>query len=490
METKAAAKVGFIVLVGMGLIFAGWAYFAHLTIGNYVLYATFHDTKGLQRQTPVRMNGVTVGEVADVRLDDRLLPEVTLAISDKYRIPDNSRIYITSGLLISNPQIEIKPGDSSRFLPQIAQDLHRPAQYWPADYVQAEPASGLAQLSPEADMAVRNLTETMTKMAPELTGAVHDLRGILNNASTLLNTVQKTTESVHRLVADPKLRLALHSALDDLQAISREARQTAHVVSVELRGMIRRNSGKFDELANGAVDLLQKFADTVDAARGAVTRLTEQVSDPRLQQSLQETLDLAKATIARFGQIATDIHQLTGDANVQSDLKATIASLKATSEEGQQIAERVNNLINKISPSGKGPRFGIGSPSFSIDFLARGNTPNFRSDVNLRFPIGNRNAFRLGMYDFAETYKLNAQYETAIGGSGSLRYGLYASKLGVGMDVPISSKTLFSVDAYNPNRLHLDTRWLFDMNDDFSVWLGADNLFQHTTPLIGVRLKR
>jgi phospholipid/cholesterol/gamma-HCH transport system substrate-binding protein len=482
METKAAAKVGLMVIVGAALLYLGWRFLSHTNPNHYTLYAVFNDVKGLTKQTPVKMNGVAVGEVGSVGFEDgSLKPKVTLAIDNKFqnRIPVDSQIYITSGILITNPQMEIKPGTSSV--------TYADNDYW--KNVQAEPTGALAQLSPEADNAVKQLTLTIKTLTPKLSATMDNLQGILKRTDSAMANVEAISLNAKNLVSDPKIRQTMAATLDDFKAISHDARQTAHAMSVELRGVIKRNSGKFDELANGAVDLLQKFADTVDAARGAVTKLTEQVSDPRLQQSLIETIDLAKTTLARFNQIASDIHSLTGDPNVQGNLKSTVATLKETTEEGQKLVKRVSSLVDAIKPGNK-PRLGIGRPELSIDLLARSNAPHFRSDLNLRVPVGDNNAFNLGIFDFAERYKLTAQYETTLQGFGAMRYGVYASKLGVGLNWGKSPGTNFRIDAYDPNNLKLDAKAVVKINNDFSFLLGADSIFKRTTPLVGVRLTR
>src|SRR5438132_9327206 len=149
IETRAAAKVGLMVLVGLTLLLAAWWFLSHMSLNRYRLSAVFNDTKGLQPQTPLRMNGVAIGEVEKVALDrGTLKPRVTLSIADEYRnrIPRDSAIHIASGLLISNPQIEITPG--------AATDTYQPGDIWVERYVEREPASSLAQISPDADRAV------------------------------------------------------------------------------------------------------------------------------------------------------------------------------------------------------------------------------------------------------------------------------------------------------------------------------------------------
>lgn len=492
MDSKAAVKVGITVLIGTVLLVTGYYFFAKINFSRYPLRVEFADTQGLQRQTPIRMNGVNIGDVAEVRLQEgSLKPLIVLNINNEYkrRIPRNSHIRITSGLLISNPQIQIEPGTPES-------GVYEPNETWDKEYVQTQPAGALASLSPEADATIKQLGKTLETLTPKLVGTVEgvqktiaQVQGILKRTDVLMNNFVEASASARRLVSDPKIQQTLQGMLADFRDISSETKQTVRTVTAEIRGIAKRNGGKLDELANGTIDLLQKFSDTVDAARGAVTKLTEQVSDPRLQQSLQETLDLTKATIARFGQIATDIQQITGDPMVQSDLKTSISNVKETTEEVQRLTERVNKLVGGIKvPNGK-TNFGIGSPSFTVDVIGRTNAPNFRSDVNLRVPVG-KNAFDLGLYDFGDKYRLNAQYETGLGANASLRYGIYASKLGVGYNVELLPGTRLVLDAFNPNNLQVDARALFRLNSDFSLWVGADSLFKRTTPLLGVQLKR
>jgi phospholipid/cholesterol/gamma-HCH transport system substrate-binding protein len=485
MERVAALKVGIVVVIGLGVFFYAWYLFAHMDFDHFILYATFDDTVGLQKQTPVRMNGVTVGEVKSIKLNSQTLkPVVELSIDDKYlnKIPNDSTIQISSGLLIANPLLEITPGVASQYL--------TPGEMWPQRYVQAQPLSALAQLSPTADQALKQLNDTVKNLTPKLAETLDQVHSIMQKTNGMMSNFEDASKSAKDLLADPKIRTTMDKTLDDLQAVSHQARVTATVISAELRATASRNSTKVDQIANSAIDILQNMADTVDAARTAVTRLSEQVSDPRIQQSLVETLELAKTTIARFNQIASDIHQFSGDPNVQSDLKESVASMKTTTQESQKLVANVNKLVEQIKlPNMKGG-LGIGKPQFSVDFLERGQSPHFRSDLNLRIPFGNKNALDLGFYDFANNNRLNAQYETDLDDFGALRYGLYASKLGIGLDTPLNSDDQLSLDLFDPNHLVFNARARFQINNDFGLWLGADQLFRNTTPIIGVRLQR
>ncbi len=481
MESKAALKVGVLVAAGLALFGVSWGYLAHIGLNHFRLTVYFKDTKGLLKQTPVRMNGVTIGEVENIDLsqkpEHKNQPAVVLSIDNKYnQIPDDSTITITSGLLISNAQVEIKPGRSLAYL--------SPGQDWPQDKV-LEQGSMLAALSPEADLTLKNLNKTLSAMTQELPDTMKKFKGILISAQKSMDNLAVTTGSARDLFTDPKIRRTMMASLDDLQTMTHETRVTAVQLSKDLRALVKRNSPKFDELANNTIDIVQKLGDTVDAVRSAMTRLTEQISDPRLQQSLLETLDLAKTTIARFNQIASDIHQITGDQATQTNIKEAIVSVKDTGEKMNKLTDQISSLIGLIKPGNK-PRFGIGNPQLSVDFFGRTNTPHFRSDVNVRLPMGEKNAFNLGMNDFGDRYRLNAQYESKLS-VGAFRYGIYDAKLGVGLGFQSGLNTIFKLDLYDPNNIKFDAKAQIPLTNDFRLWFGADNVFRKTTPVIGVR---
>lgn len=68
---------------------------------TYRVYATFDDIGGLQARSPIKIGGVVIGRVNNIRLDEKYRPEVTLDIYSQYdKIPDTSSLSIrTSGLL-------------------------------------------------------------------------------------------------------------------------------------------------------------------------------------------------------------------------------------------------------------------------------------------------------------------------------------------------------------------------------------------------------
>jgi len=80
--------------------------------GDYVLTARFSQVGQLRKQAPVKVGGVTIGQVADIQLDPvKYDSVVTLALDGKFKdLPaDTSAGIFTSGLL-GESYIGLQPG--------------------------------------------------------------------------------------------------------------------------------------------------------------------------------------------------------------------------------------------------------------------------------------------------------------------------------------------------------------------------------------------
>lgn len=79
---------------------------------TYTLYAKFDNIGGLKVRSAVKVGGVTVGRVSDIRLDAQdLLPVVTLTLKAEYnQFPDTSSVAILTSGLLGEQYIGMQPG--------------------------------------------------------------------------------------------------------------------------------------------------------------------------------------------------------------------------------------------------------------------------------------------------------------------------------------------------------------------------------------------
>lgn len=115
------AIIGAIVLIVSGF----FMYFAITTSGEkikngYTLTARFEDVTGLTSGADVKMNGIKIGIVQSLSLDKDYSARVEMVINNKYKIPSDSGVSVSTDGIMGNKFIAIscgyaddvlKPGD-------------------------------------------------------------------------------------------------------------------------------------------------------------------------------------------------------------------------------------------------------------------------------------------------------------------------------------------------------------------------------------------
>ncbi len=113
-------------VVGLGvLLVAGWFILSIVsksdqlsTIGGTTKYfASFNDVSGISVGSDIKLAGVNVGKVLELKLDNtNYIAEMVLGINREIQIPNDSEIIITSEGLLGSSYVSISPGGSDIFL--------------------------------------------------------------------------------------------------------------------------------------------------------------------------------------------------------------------------------------------------------------------------------------------------------------------------------------------------------------------------------------
>ena len=109
--------IGAVVLV----IAVFFVYFAYTSSGKkikegYILTARFDDVSGLTNGSDVKLNGIKVGIIKSLKLDDNYQAKVELLIRDSITIPSDSSVSVTTDGLMGNKFVAISAGFSSEKL--------------------------------------------------------------------------------------------------------------------------------------------------------------------------------------------------------------------------------------------------------------------------------------------------------------------------------------------------------------------------------------
>ncbi|MFN3919168.1 MAG: outer membrane lipid asymmetry maintenance protein MlaD [Methylohalobius sp.] len=114
--------VGVFVAVGLAALFMLAMQVSNLrefqeTDKGYRLLVRFQNVGTLKVRAPVKIAGVLVGRVADIRLDnDRYEAVVELRIDPNYRLPDDTIASIYTSGLLGEQYIALEPGGSPDYL--------------------------------------------------------------------------------------------------------------------------------------------------------------------------------------------------------------------------------------------------------------------------------------------------------------------------------------------------------------------------------------
>ena len=107
------------------ILLAGWFVFSVITKTENIFpresentyFASFYDVSGVKVGTKIKLAGVNIGKVVGVSLDtNEYVAEVTLAIDNNIKIPDDSEIIIASESLLGGNFVSITPGGSEVYL--------------------------------------------------------------------------------------------------------------------------------------------------------------------------------------------------------------------------------------------------------------------------------------------------------------------------------------------------------------------------------------
>ena len=113
-------------IVGLGvIIIAGWFILSVVlksdkltNVGETTNYiASFNDVSGISVGSDIKLAGVTIGKVLELKLDEiNYTAEIILGINKEIKIPNDSEVIITSEGLLGGNYVSISPGGSDIFL--------------------------------------------------------------------------------------------------------------------------------------------------------------------------------------------------------------------------------------------------------------------------------------------------------------------------------------------------------------------------------------
>ncbi len=100
-----------VLLIAAGFLVFAVAHSGRPVSGGYQLHANFDRVDGLVLGADVRIAGVKVGSVMDLRVDTKsFLADVTLSVRDDIRVPKDTSAEVISDGLLGSKFLNLTPG--------------------------------------------------------------------------------------------------------------------------------------------------------------------------------------------------------------------------------------------------------------------------------------------------------------------------------------------------------------------------------------------
>ncbi len=465
---ESAWKVGLLVVIAGLLIATGYQLVGERLFKEPVdvYYAEGPDVAGIQPGAAVSVAGVVVGRVRDVGLSDAAQARLTLALKRGTQIIEGSMLEIPSSLIsIGEQRVAIVP-----------------------------PEGGTGgYLSPGATLPIVKETS---------------LSDILAGSKDTIAELNRTLVATRELLSDKELKDQLQSVLKSTDATIRQAgslmAETRAVIAENrntVRDTLREAAIAVVQLREGveavnaivsdpriranATEMLETLAGTAKRADELVTNLNALVTDPDLRLAIDNTLANTERISKTGVEIAEDVKQMTSDGKVVSSKAIEIADkASAIADEAKVLLEKLNEFIDKLPSDIRLPR-----PFFQLESGWSTERDAVQTDLLVGYPLRPGATLYGGVYDLTETNRLTLQYGQEYQDL-TLRYGVFASKAGVGVDWRLWNWLGLTANLFDPNDPQFDFRARFLIGRDAFGWAGVNSLFGRNEPIFGLGVKR
>ncbi|HET6277702.1 MAG TPA: MlaD family protein [Candidatus Polarisedimenticolia bacterium] len=309
---------------------------------NY--WTLFENTSGLTEASPVRLAGVQVGMVSDIRFDDderqnRIRVEFAIARSARHRIREGTLAYLKSLTYLSQDKyIELAPGDPDGKELDPGQFIEPGVSVWHETIARGQ---SIAEDVKEITSALRDFLVAINTGGGVLQELVHNpefgrhgMKNIEESLSSIRNVLARMEQGegfAGLLLSDDEFARRQKDNLDDAlnhlrSAMQRIDSEDGLVARLEDRdGEIRR---MFADLAVSAASL-REVADGIEKGHGLLGRLSR---DDEFGESLTRKIDeiagRAASILGKIDRGEGSVGGIINDPTVHEGLKDIVAGVR------------------------------------------------------------------------------------------------------------------------------------------------------------------
>ena len=328
-------RVGVVVLataIIAGILIVLFGDLPSLVQATYPLKMSFTDARGIADGTPVRKNGILVGRVKSVMLDERGGVSVVADIDSYVPIYRDEQPRIATTLL-GDAEIQLVPGVIRPPRQKVA------AEEVLQGAVSRDPFDIVATLEPKLGTALESLTEAstaVTKLSEDIDRLLlgdGDKFGVLvRKTEKALDDFSGAMANINDVMGDPQTRANIKMSLAEMPQ-----------VLVDLRSSVQGIGTTLDTADRNLRNLEGLTRPLGERGAGMVAQIDTTIG--RLDEVLQQAVFFTKALNESDGTLG----RLVRDPRVYEDLAAAAANVKDISRELRPIIDDVRVFSDKIA---------------------------------------------------------------------------------------------------------------------------------------------
>lgn len=306
MKITNETKVGILTVLALALLIIGFNFLKGKDLFNNTrkIYAIFPKIGSLAKANEVKINGLPIGTVYDMKEVDKSVSgiRVTISLTRDINIPSNSVAYITAPLGgLGSSSIVIEKGDATTFLKD-------------GDVLDTRIDEGLfggltSEVQPTL-VKIRSSLDSLNRVLGNI-NTVFDA-GAKRNLQDIIANMSQATHSLNKML-DPETS-ALASTLNNVNAIT---------------GNLNKNN------------------DSITAIINNTKQFTQQLSNldlPQTMDTLQAAISMLKTTMSKLSSKDGTLGALIHDRQLYDRLNSTILSAEILIDDLRAHPKRYVNL--------------------------------------------------------------------------------------------------------------------------------------------------
>jgi phospholipid/cholesterol/gamma-HCH transport system substrate-binding protein len=328
-------RVGVVVLataIITGILIVLFGDLPSLVQATYPLKMSFTDARGVADGTPVRKNGILVGRVSSVQLDERGGVSVVADIDSYVPIYKDEMPRIASTLL-GDAEIQLVPGTIRPPRQRVGKDEVL------AGAVSRDPFEVFATLEPKIGGALESLTqasESVSKLSNNLDrmllGEDDKFAKMVQKTEAALDAFSLAMANINDVMGDPQARANLKETLNGLPEVIADLRKTVQGIGTTVDSA-DRNLRNLEGLTRPLGERGEGMVAQVNVTIG------------RLDETLQQAAMFTKALNESQGTLG----KLVRDPQVYNDLAQAAANVSRLTKELRPIVDDVRVFTDKIA---------------------------------------------------------------------------------------------------------------------------------------------